>query len=383
MDSETERLRNELRMAQTRLALVEKQLSGILESPAWRLIDRWRGWVARNRRSVVGRLADRLGRSAISASGADAVPSEPSNNLLPAQLPGRLIVCPDPPYNGKVFYAINGRRHWALTVEHLACYGLRLEDAVGVSGDVIAGYANAGQLPRVWPPEAWTNPARTSPVELREIAASRLRGKGVEFGAGTYPVAIPLECDVRFADYLSETQLKKAAYEAQGDDFVRLDYVTSLEDMNGIEDGSLDFIIACHVIEHVPNPLKAIHCAYRKLRAGGQFLLVVPDKTRTFDRPRGVTPLAHLIEDYERPSRERDAEDYRDFFTTVYTYTPEQVKEAIEAKRDLHYHTWTFESFGETIDYARRIIAPWSDVWSQPAIEGNTDSIEFYFVLVK
>jgi len=33
--------------------------------------------------------------------------------------------------------------------------------------------------------------------------------------------------------------------------------------MEGIDDGSLDFVIACHVIEHVPNPLLAIQTAHR------------------------------------------------------------------------------------------------------------------------
>jgi SAM-dependent methyltransferase len=302
-------------------------------------------------------------------------------------LSGKLINCPDSKHGGKVFYIENGRRHWVPSGEHLKCYGLRIENVVQVSQEEISGYIPAGPLPMIWPEPAWRNPPRTNSSVLREVATSRLRGSGIEFGPGTYPVSIPLSCEVKFADFVPEPELRKRAYQAQGSDFVPLAYVTSLEAMDGIPGESLDFVIASHVIEHVRNPLRAFERAYTRLKPGGQFVLFVPEKRATFDKDRDVTSLEHLIADYQEPSSKRDVSHYFDFFTKAFP-TPEaelqkRVDEAIATDYDIHFHTWTYESFKEMADYARRKLTPWSAVWSQPAIAGDPDSIEFYFVFEK
>jgi hypothetical protein len=46
----------------------------------------------------------------------------------------------------------------------------------------------------------------------------------------------------------------------------------------------VDFIIGSHVIEHTPNPIKALRNGYRNFRTGGRLLLVLPDKNVTFTR---------------------------------------------------------------------------------------------------
>jgi len=55
-----------------------------------------------------------------------------------------------------------------------------------------------------------------------------------------------------------------------------------MEDMSAIPDASLDFVIACHVIEHLRNPLRAFEQVYRKLRSGGRYVLIVPEQRVTF-----------------------------------------------------------------------------------------------------
>lgn len=103
----------------------------------------------------------------------------------------------------------DGRRHWATSVEHLGCYGRSLNETVQVTPEVLLHYALAGLVPMIWPEEAWHNPQRTSPYVLREICTSRLRGSGMEFGAGANPLAVPLHCDVKFADFLPEAEIRK------------------------------------------------------------------------------------------------------------------------------------------------------------------------------
>ena len=152
---------------------------------------------------------------------------------------------------------------------------------------------------------------------MLQSLSSRLSGEGVEFGAGCSPFPVPAGVRVRHADRNTVAQLQAREY--FGDlPVVTPELQSDLESMDAIEDDSLDFIIASHVIEHTRSPLRALQQAYRKLRRGGQFLLVVPDKEVTFDRERALTDLAHLILDFHSPSRERDWHHYVEFFEKAF-----------------------------------------------------------------
>ena len=65
--------------------------------------------------------------------------------------------------------------------------------------------------------------------------------------------------------------------------------------------GTLDFLIASHVLEHLPFTLRALKAWYQSLAPGGVLLVKVPDKRYTFDQRRERTPLTKLIAEYERP----------------------------------------------------------------------------------
>ncbi len=69
-----------------------------------------------------------------------------------------------------------------------------------------------------WPDGAWDAPPRTSPGVLREIACSRLHGRGIEFGPGTSPMPIPLDSEVQFADFLPDHDVIARKSEAAGND---------------------------------------------------------------------------------------------------------------------------------------------------------------------
>ena len=65
-------------------------------------------------------------------------------------------------------------------------------------------------------------------------------------------------------------------------------------------DESQDFIVSSHVLEHFPNPIKALLEWDRLLRPGGIIFMIVPHKERTFDCDKARTPLAHVVDDYNR-----------------------------------------------------------------------------------
>ena len=62
-------------------------------------------------------------------------------------------------------------------------------------------------------------------------------------------------------------------------------------------DASQDFVLASHVIEHIPDPIAALREWVRVARR--YVFLVVPHRDRTFDRDRPLTPLAELVERHE------------------------------------------------------------------------------------
>jgi SAM-dependent methyltransferase len=63
-------------------------------------------------------------------------------------------------------------------------------------------------------------------------------------------------------------------------------------------DARLDFLLASHVIEHMPDTIRALGEWDRALRAGGILFLIVPHRLRTFDRDRPRTDLRHHLADY-------------------------------------------------------------------------------------
>ena len=77
---------------------------------------------------------------------------------------------------------------------------------------------------------------------------------------------------------------------------------------------TLDYLCSSHVFEHLANPVSALLEWHRVLRPGGHLYLVVPDKRFTFDEPRRLTPVAHLLDDFlTTPRREHDVGHINEF----------------------------------------------------------------------
>ena len=66
-----------------------------------------------------------------------------------------------------------------------------------------------------------------------------------------------------------------------------------------VTDESQDFIISSHVLEHIPDPIKALKEWHRVIRPGGYIFMIVPHKERTFDKERPRTPLLELVHRHE------------------------------------------------------------------------------------
>lgn len=82
--------------------------------------------------------------------------------------------------------------------------------------------------------------------------------------------------------------------------------VAEATDLHFLPDGGYDFVLSSHMLEHSANPVKALYEWLRLLKSGGTLFLVLPHREGTFDHRRPVTPLRHLMDDFERQMGEDD-----------------------------------------------------------------------------
>lgn len=152
-------------------------------------------------------------------------------------------------------------------------------------------------------------PGRSVAHNRMLLAARYIVGEGIEIGALGRPLPMPAGARVRTIDRLSAEDMAAHYPEIARKRHVRPpDIVDDGEALETIPDSSQDFVIANHVIEHFENPINFLHNACRVLKEGGILFLAIPDKERTFDRNRPVTPFEHLVEDFENgPETSREA----------------------------------------------------------------------------
>ncbi|EAU68365.1 conserved hypothetical protein [Stigmatella aurantiaca DW4/3-1] len=194
----------------------------------------------------------------------------------------------------------------------------------------------------------------------RAIASLHLRGQGVEVGAGSRPFPLPEGVTCFYGDVRDGQQLQDYFQRQEVTFDGRLDAQT----FEGVPDGSLDFVISAHVIEHLEDPINAVRNTLRVLRPGGVFLLAVPDMRFTFDHQRPPTPLEHVIADSQDGGAGTRMQAYLEHVRYVHpvlspSIIPEdqvlaEAQRINEQRMDLHFHAWTGESFRELLEHIRQ-----------------------------
>jgi hypothetical protein len=298
-----------------------------------------------------------------------------------------LVQSSGPIFGDKVYICVNGRKHYLPEVKRLVHYRLNWpEDIIKVPDPIVESFAIAGWVPNIFDPNLDVNSISRG-SDMREFIGMDLSGFGLEVGAGASPFPVPLHCRVLFGDHITYEKLVDDLYPGQqGHQLVNPDIITNFSSLNGICDQSLDFIIACHVIEHVFDPIGALFNAYQKLKYGGKLVLVVPDKNKTFDKSRPVTEISHLITDHFSPNSDRDFAHYLEFYKLAFV-TPDDMlsiraTSEFEKGGDLHVHVWDYASFGILVEWVNNNLVKWSSVWSHETLPGEENN-EFYFVLTK
>ncbi|MFO1517281.1 MAG: methyltransferase domain-containing protein [Lysobacterales bacterium] len=212
----------------------------------------------------------------------------------------------------------------------------------------------------------------------------RRDGRGLEIGPSHNPVA-PKRGGFRVetVDHLDRDGLI-AKYRGHGVDLDRIEPVDHVWQGQALTDiirdhGQYDWIIASHVIEHVPDLVGFVNQCATLLAPEGVLSLAVPDLRNSFDCMRWPTTTGELLQAHVDRRKTHGPGKVFDYFTTVvsrdgaivwgkpgpgryalvhsFEQAEQFMREAIEtgAYRDLHTWVFTPTSFRLAIADLRRL----------------------------
>lgn len=148
-------------------------------------------------------------------------------------------------------------------------------------------------------------------IYVRHVA----RKRGLEVGGPSllFKTVLPLYQAVEALDgvnFLNETVWEGKITEGHHFNFIwnrkGLQIIAEATELAGVQNGAYDFVLSSNCLEHVANPLKALHEWRRIIQPGGTLVLVLPIMDSNFDHRRPVTSFEHLLEDFHNGTTEHD-----------------------------------------------------------------------------
>ncbi len=190
--------------------------------------------------------------------------------------------------------------------------------------------------------------------DLRLFASYKyIKGNGIEIGALHNPLKHSFfRANVKYIDRFPIAELRKQYPELKRSNLVKIDIVDDGEILHEIENDSLDFIIANHMLEHCKNPIKTIQNHITKIKKGGILYYTIPDMRYSFDKERELTTFEHLTDDYF--NKNDNFPHYIEWCRYCDNITDQfeidlQAKHLMQMEYSIHFHTWTTYSFFDFI----------------------------------
>lgn len=183
-------------------------------------------------------------------------------------------------------------------------------------------------------------------LDRKSLADNYITGTGIEIGALHAPLPVnKKKATVRYVDRMTEKELRQHYPELDKLPLVHVDYVADGELLDTIPDNTQDFVIANHFIEHCQDTVLTLKNMLRVLKPGGIIFLAVPDKRFTFDKPRSVTSLEHILTDHEKGAIVSRETHFKEWATTFYSNEKEelvnqQAQKLMEQNYSIHFHVW-------------------------------------------
>jgi SAM-dependent methyltransferase len=147
--------------------------------------------------------------------------------------------------------------------------------------------------------------------------------RGFEIGALAAPRVTKAQGRISYLDHAGTEALRRK-YENDPDMKDRLDEIVEVDYVVGESqtihqavkhDAPFDYVIASHVVEHIPDPVSWLADVATTLRTDGILSLVVPDKRYCFDINRRTTDISELVDAYLRQLRRPSFKQVYDFIS--------------------------------------------------------------------
>jgi len=194
-------------------------------------------------------------------------------------------------------------------------------------------------------------------IFLRElINASSL---GLEIGPGNSPI-FPrrLGYHIKIVDVLDKLSLKQKFEVLNADisQIEKVDFIWKGEPLDELigDTSKFQYIMASHVLEHIPNPIAFFYQCEKMLADEGVLILAIPDKRKCFDFFRPLSTTGQFIQAYMENAKKHALQAVYDFHAAYVTslernswFSDSQVFANLKLtnKETLAYHACQ-ESFG-------------------------------------
>lgn len=184
------------------------------------------------------------------------------------------------------------------------------------------------------------------------------RSRGLEIGALVRPIVTRDEGAVEYVDRTSTEDLRRWY---SGNDQVDVTKLVEVDHVWGQEtlfdcvgrQRTYDYVVASHVIEHVPDLFGWLGEIASVLIDGGIASFVVPDKRYTFDVLRRTSSESELVDAYVRGLRRPDSRQIFDHFSGFRDVDAEEVRNCRVIPSDLPPRHQPLE----VLDLCRRALA--------------------------
>jgi SAM-dependent methyltransferase len=155
--------------------------------------------------------------------------------------------------------------------------------------------------------------------------------RGLEIGPLAAPRVRKCDGDVMYVDHLDAEGLR-VKYAADPVLRDRLDQIVDVDRVMGDGEGMyealadhapFDYVIASHLIEHIPDPVAWLSDLAAVLCPGGILSLIIPDKRFTFDVNRRTTEIGDLVDGHLRRLT-------RPSFKHAYDFISKEITESVD-----------------------------------------------------
>lgn len=230
---------------------------------------------------------------------------------------------------------------------------------------------------------------------------------GVEIGALCNPILTKADAAVIYVDYADADTLRRHYHGNPHVDpakIVETDVIWGAKTLKESLNREIDFVIASHVVEHVPDLVAWLNELHSVLSPSGEIRLAVPDRRFTFDFLRRETQLAEVLAAHLTHPRAPQPYFILDYFlnaipidamaawrgdihaenlsrTADVRRTLERAKNALETGVYCDAHCWVFTPYSFATLMEQLAAAGLISLSCEQFFDTERDTIEFFVAL--